>query len=273
MGRGEEGAERPVVPSEERIDLSIVVPYFNPGPSLRRHVEDVVAALEESGLAFQVITVSDGSTDGSAEALADLPDQRVLQVRRGSRSGKGAALRQGLSLGQGRWLGFIDGDGDIPADELLRLLEVMETSGGDIVLGSKRHPASVVAYPPMRRLYSWGFQQLTRALFRLDIRDTQTGVKLVRREVLEAVLPYLAEEGFAFDLELFVVARHLGFDRFDEAPVVIRERFRSTIDLGAVVSMAVATLRVLWRLRVSRAYGAGPGRSAQRLPGARQPDR
>jgi glycosyltransferase involved in cell wall biosynthesis len=86
MGRGEESAERPVAESETALDVSIVVPYFNPGPALRRHVEAVVAALEESGLAFEVITVSDGSTDGSAEALADLPDDRVLQVRRGSRS-------------------------------------------------------------------------------------------------------------------------------------------------------------------------------------------
>jgi glycosyltransferase involved in cell wall biosynthesis len=273
MGRGEESAERPVAESETALDVSIVVPYFNPGPALRRHVEAVVAALEESGLAFEVITVSDGSTDGSAEALADLPDDRVLQVRRGSRSGKGAALRQGLSLGRGRWVGFIDGDGDIPAHDLLRLLEVMEASGGDIVLGSKRHPASVVAYPPMRRLYTWGFQQLTRVLFHLDIRDTQTGVKLARREVLEAVLPLLAEEGFAFDLELFVVARHLGFDHFCEAPVVIRERFRSTIDLRAVASMAVATLRVLWRLRFSRAYGAGQGPARAGSPGSLWSDR
>jgi glycosyltransferase involved in cell wall biosynthesis len=269
MGRADGGAEQPAVPSPELVDVSIVVPYFNPGPVLRHHVEAVVGALEASGLSFEVITVSDGSTDGSAEALQDLPDDRVVQVRRRARSGKGAALRQGLALGRGRWLGFIDGDGDIPADELLSLVEVMEATGGDIVLGSKRHPGSVVAYPPMRRLYSWGFQQLTRALFHLDVRDTQTGVKLVRREVLEAVLPLLAEEGFAFDLELFVVARHLGFDRFCEAPVVIRERFRSTVDLGAVASMALATLRVLWRLRVSRGYGPGPGPGGRRLPGLR----
>jgi hypothetical protein len=112
-----------------------------------------------------------------------------------------------------------------------------------------------VHYPPLRRAYSWGYQQLIRLLFHLRIRDTQTGIKLVRRDVLAAVLPHMVEKRFAFDLELFVVARRLGYRRFIEAPVRINERFSSTISPRAVLLLLLDTLAIFYRLRVLRFYG------------------
>ena len=125
----------------------------------------------------------------------------------------------------------------------------------DILLGSKRHPQSAVHYPPLRRAYPWGYQQLIRALFHLRVRDTQTGIKLVRRDVLAAVLPHMVEKRFAFDLEMFVVARRLGYRRFIEAPVRINERFSSTISPRAVLMLLLDTLAIFYRLRVLRFYG------------------
>src|SRR5205814_2099678 len=109
-------------------------------------------------------------------------------------------------------------------------------------------------YPSNRRLYSWGYQQLIRVLFHLNIRDTQTGIKLVRREVLSEALPLMVEKRFAFDLELFVVARHLGYYRFFEAPVTIGERFSTTISPRAVRNTLLDTLGIFYRLRVLRFY-------------------
>ncbi|HET9442025.1 MAG TPA: hypothetical protein VFO65_01810, partial [Acidimicrobiales bacterium] len=120
--------------------------------------------------------------------------------------------------------------------------------------GSKRHPMSLVDYPPVRRLYSWGYQRLVHVLFRLNVRDTQTGLKLARRDVLAAALPRMLEKRFAFDLELLVVAAHLGYGRFFEAPVLIRRQFSSTVSLRAVRGMLVDTLAIFYRLRVLRFY-------------------
>ena len=57
-----------------------------------------------------------------------------------------------------------------------------------------------------------------RILFRLDVRDTQVGLKVFRREVAEQVLPLLLVKRFAFDLELLAVSRALGFGRIARAP-------------------------------------------------------
>jgi len=137
---------------------------------------------------------------------------------------------------------------------LSNFLEIIDREHPDIIFGSKRHPRSKVVYPPLRRIYSWGYQQLNQALFHLPVRDTQTGVKVVRRDVLAAVLPRMVEKRFAFDLELFVVARQQGFRNFVETPVSIGERFSSTVSLRSVRNMLIDTLAIFYRLRVLHFY-------------------
>jgi glycosyltransferase involved in cell wall biosynthesis/O-antigen/teichoic acid export membrane protein len=253
------------------IDLSLVIPFYNPGSRLAPHVQAVVGVLAAGHVTFEVIAVSDGSTDGSPSSIAGIGQVRIVELAQNQ--GKGAALRAGLAQGRGRYLGFIDGDGDIPARQLSHFLAAIRSGDPDVVLGAKNHPDSVVMYPPLRRLYSMGYQQLNRALFGLPTRDTQTGVKLIRREALAAVLPRMLEKRFAFDLELLVVARRMGYQNVVELPVEIAERFTSSISTKAVWRTLLDTLAIFYRLRIARFYGSrrasatGPGqvpRSASR---------
>jgi glycosyltransferase involved in cell wall biosynthesis len=240
---------------DAELDVTVVMPYYNPGDRLRATVELAVEALRASHVSFEVVTVSDGSTDGSERTLEGLAADVVTQVVLPARGGKGQAVRAGLERGRGRYLGFIDADGDVPPELLGEFVEVVQTQHPDVVLGSKRHPASDVVYPPARRLYSWGYQQLVRLLFRLDVRDTQAGIKLVRRDVLVDVLPLMVEQGYAFDLELLVVARSFGYRHLVEAPVRIGLRFTSTVSPRVVAEMLRDTLAIWWRLRVRHGYG------------------
>ncbi len=265
------------VAGEAELELSLVVPFYNPGPRLRAHVTEAVAVLEGAGVSFEILAVSDGSTDGCEEQLAGIFPGVVRTLRLPRNEGKGAALRTGLAIGRGEYLGFIDGDGDIPAGLLSSFVEVARRDRPDVVYGSKRHRDSKVIYPWQRRVYSWGYQSLTRALFSLPVRDTQTGVKLIRRDVVAAVLPRMVEKRFAFDLELLAVARRLGFRNFVELPVVIRERFSSTVSLGSVRDMLLDTAAIFYRLRVLRYYGppvrrAAPGRLERAAPVRNAPE-
>ena len=237
-------------------------------------MQAVVDALRTEQVTFEVIAVSDGSTDGSPASIAGIDQVRVVELA--ENQGKGAALRVGLAQGRGRYLGFIDGDGDIPARQLSHFLAATRAGDPDVVLGSKLHPGSDIVYPPLRRLYSSGYRQLTRLLFRLPTRDTQTGIKLIRRETLAAVLPKMVEKRFAFDLELLVVARRMGYRSFVELPVQIAERFTSTISLRAVWRTLLDTLAIFYRLRVAHFYGpqlapvsghSQVSRPASRVPG------
>jgi len=126
--------------------------------------------------------------------------------------------------------------------------------GWDVVVGSKRHPDSVVSYPRFRRLQSWLYQVLIRVLFHLNVRDTQTGLKLFRGDVLRAVIPLLAIKRFAFDLELLVVARKLGFGRIVEAPVQLSYRFATTTNAAAAFHALWDTAAIFYRLHFVHHY-------------------
>jgi len=241
--------------SANSCDLTLVIPFYNPGPRFSSHIAEIIEVLSDEDISYEIIAVSDGSTDGSENKLNLITSSELTVVRSEINQGKGEAIRIGLSKGSGRYLGFIDADGDLPAKLLRGFIEVMKAENPDIIYGSKRHPESNVYYPPVRRLYSWGYQTLNWLLFGLPVRDSQTGVKVIRKDVLADVLPRMVEKRFAFDLELFVVARQRGFTHFAEMPVTIIERFSSTVSLRSVHQMLQDTLAIFYRLRLIRFYG------------------
>lgn len=255
-------------PREPQVELSIVLPCHNAGATLPDLLRRIGA--ETGGTrgvpSHEVIVVSDGSTDDTVAAATAFERDGVRVLMYPDRSGKGAALRIGLGEARGRYIAFLDGDGDIDPAALSAFVELMHLYQPDIVLGSKRHPLSEVTYPATRRMLSWGYHRLTRLLFRIDVSDTQTGCKLMRRDVLEDVLPRMVERRFAFDLELLVIARRLGYTRLFEAPVRIEHGFSSHVDLAAVVRIFLDTLAIFHRRYILDAYKAPRG---DRRPPAR----
>ena len=256
-------------PRDPTICASIVVPYYNPGDRLRPTVEHMVQALNECGITFEIIAVSDGSTDGSPKTLDGMPENLVRQVSYPVNTGKGNALRVGFGLARGDYVGFIDADGDISPDFLTEFVTTMLSESPDIIIGTKRHPESIVKNSFVRRAYSWGYQSLVRILFSLDVKDTQVGIKLMNRRVMDEVLPLLQENRFALDLELLVLAKSRGFTRVVEAPVRIEERSRSTISLKSVRRLLVDTATIFWRLSVRHDYSDALANSCYDKSGAR----
>ena len=238
--------------------LTLVVPYYNPGPALRPHIEALIATLDKTGLSYEIIPVADGCTDGSDDFLSQLRPDVIHPLVLAANQGKGEALRVGLVHGNGRYLGFIDADGDLDADLVRAFVVVATATQPHLAIGSKRHPGSVVEYPPVRRAYSWGYQQLVHLLFGLDVRDTQTGLKIIRRDVLAEVLPRTLEKRYAFDLELLVVARRLGYRNVIELPVTVTQRFGSSVSGKAVRNIIQDTLAIYYRLKLLRYYDGVP---------------
>jgi glycosyltransferase involved in cell wall biosynthesis len=230
----------------------------------------VLTVLRASKISFEVVAVSDGTTDASDEGLDELGDE-LRVVRLAENRGKGAALRAGFAEARGGYVGFIDGDGDIPASVLSNFVEMIASGQAQLLIGSKLHADSMVEYPWIRRVYSVGYRLLVRALIGLDVSDTQTGVKLVRRDVLAEVLPLLVERGFAFDLELLGVARRFGYDRIVELPVAIRERFTSSISGSVAWVMLLDTVVLAWRLRIRHSYDRERARRGSTNPPSASP--
>lgn len=231
------------------MDLSLIIPFYNPGPEVRRTAERAAKALEGVGVSVEIIAVSDGSTDDSVQSLDGVLPGILRVVELPSNRGKGYAIRTGMSVACGEWVGFIDADGDIPPEVLVPMMEMAVATGADIVFGSKRHPESDVAVSGIRRVSSWGFRHLVKRLFDLAVPDTQTGVKLLRGQLVSALLPLLVEQRYVLDLEIFVLARRMGFDSFVEAPIRVEKQHSSTVSLRSVRSIVADTLKIYWRFR------------------------
>jgi glycosyltransferase involved in cell wall biosynthesis len=230
--------------------LSVVVPVYNQ-PGIAENIRIIRQRVEEGlGEPIEVIVVSDGSEDTLAE------DTELATVIHYDRNlGKGYAVKAGALSARGRYISYVDADLDLDPSAIPEFVRLAERESLDFVIGSKRHPESLVHYPRSRRVGSWLYQQVVRLLFRLDVRDTQVGLKVFRREVAEEVLPLLLVKQFAFDLEFLAVARSLGFDRIRERPVQLAYQFTgSGVRSPAVLLALVDTLAIFYRLRILGYY-------------------
>jgi glycosyltransferase involved in cell wall biosynthesis len=206
--------------------LSVVMPLYNEADRLTAGVEQTLGALRMLG-PFELILADDGSTDGSGAVVDELarrfPGEIVpLHLEH---AGKGEALRRGAQSAAGEFVVFIDADLDLPPEQILFFVAIQRVKNADAVIGSKMHPDSTVDYPWRRRVYSLGYFWLVKALFGLPVRDTQTGLKLVRRDLLLRALAQTECRGFALDLELLVRLVQLGAVMV-EAPVVVRHSMK-----------------------------------------------
>jgi glycosyltransferase involved in cell wall biosynthesis len=238
--------------------LTVVVPVYNGGDEIVANVELIRSRVAE-GLPLEeleVIVVSDGSIDGTAERLLESRAEKGIRVIHYDRNlGKGYAVKAGSLASHGEWIALVDADLDLDPSSIPAYLELARREGLDFAIGSKRHPDSVVHYPRSRHFASWCYQQLNRLLFRLDVRDTQVGLKVFSRRVADDVLPLLLVKRFAFDLELLAVASSLGYDRIRELPVRLEYRFSgSGVGSLAVLGALWDTAAIFYRLRILRTY-------------------
>jgi glycosyltransferase involved in cell wall biosynthesis len=243
------------------VELSVVVPAYEEAGTIAEALKRLCSRLDEQARPYEVVLVSDGSTDGTPEVASalELPNVEVLHYT--PNRGKGYALKTGVAHARGEIIGFIDADLDIDPQGLITLLEMLDRTGVDIVAGSKLHPDSVVSYPTFRRLQSSVFRFLVRRLFSIDIADSQTGLKVFRAVVLEECLPKVETSGFAFDLELLVLANDAGY-RVIDGPVNLDYQFSTTTGVRAIVDM----VRDVWGIRRRRRRARHAARSVVTEP-------
>ena len=234
------------------------MPVYNGGEEIVGNVGAIQRAVA-SGLPdeqIEVVVVSDGSLDDTGERLlAARADAGIRVIHYDRNLGKGYAVKAGALASHGQWVALVDSDLDLDPASIPEYLHVARAEQLDFAIGSKRHPESVVHYPRSRRVASWCYQQLNRLLFGLDVRDTQVGLKVFSRRVVEDVIPLLLVKQFAFDVELLAVATALGRGRVKELPVRLDYRFTgSALRSSTVLRALLDTVAVFYRLRILRTY-------------------
>ena len=243
------------------IDLSVIIPIYKQEKSIKEDLRQISQVLSQTRFKYEIIAVIDGKrVDNSFKNAQQLKISRLRIIGYPSNHGKGYAVRFGMARAKGNYIVFIDAGMDIDPNGISMVLEHMEWYKADIIVGSKRHPASKVDYPLSRKIMSRGYHFLTQILFGVKVTDTQAGLKVFRREVIEKILPRMLMKRFAFDIEMLAIARRLGYNRIYEAPIKLnRERFQfsSTVEWNTAFKMLWNTAAVFYRLKILHYYDDG----------------
>lgn len=238
--------------------LSVIVPVYRQEKTIKKDLEQIVSSLSQLRYDFELIVVVDGiSVDKSYHIAKGIKNSHIKVIGYRHNHGKGYAVRFGMAHTKGNYVAFIDAGMEIDPNGVSMILEHMEWYEADIVVASKRHPASIVKYPFERKVISLGAQIISRFLLGLKVRDTQAGLKIFKRKVLIKVLPRLLVKNYAFDLEILSVANHLGFTRIFEAPIKLNYVFDSLTHasgLKIIYKSLIDALAVFYRLRIIHYY-------------------
>ena len=256
--------------------ISVIIPAYNEEKRIAETIRALRDFFDAQDQDFELVVVSDGSYDGTYEAAKSLEDEKVRVFSYPDNRGKGHALRYGFERSRGDRIVFFDAGLNFPPRQVLEFLERLNggraadspkpgfgtdlkawlyssAAPADIVIGSKRHPDSEVDYPWRRKLVSLGAQATVKILFNLDITDTQVGLKVFRREVLEKIMPLVLVKRYAFDIELLALAQRYGFKIID-APVKLRLKLSTAVSPRSLYVTLFDTLAVFYRLRVLKFY-------------------
>ena len=195
--------------------ISVVIPVHDEERSVALLYEELEAALEPSGEAWEAIFVDDGSEDGSFAALTRLHSRaqnaKVVRLRRNF--GKATALAAGFAQAQGEIVVTIDADLQDDPSEIPRLLAKLD-EGFDLVSGWKTRRRD----PWRRRFFSRVFNAVTGRVSGLRLHDLNCGLKAYRAEVVRGLSLYGELHRF-----IPVIAHYRGF-RVAELPVNHRPR-------------------------------------------------
>jgi glycosyltransferase involved in cell wall biosynthesis len=205
--------------------LSIVVPAFNEAHRIPETLPRLLQMVPEE---VELIVVDDGSTDATADLLRRFlrkrPNCAVFNLPQNG--GKGAAVRAGMLHAEGEVVVFMDADLSADLGALPRLVESLNTV--DVAIGSRSSPDAEIQKGLLRKVVSASFSGLTRVMTGLNFGDTQCGFKAFRRDAAKLVFSHQQLDGFAFDVEILLLARRLGLS-VTEVPIRWADAEGSTV--------------------------------------------
>jgi len=229
--------------------VSVVVPFYNPDPArLGRHLRSLSECVSSLGWSYEIIAVSDGSTNTSNIVVGELNLPSVVLVSLEHNRGKGFAIREGFKRSSGDLIAYIDGDGDIAPEILVELLVSVHHNGARVGVGQKCYRARWT--PHLRSLMTTIYSWLVRSLFHFGIRDTQAGVKVFRKSDVNWLIDKLECYGFAIDVEILAMLRARGsLGTIEVIPFEIAAKRPTTVNFRGALVVVMETMAIFRRMR------------------------
>jgi len=199
--------------------FSVVIPALNEEESIETVVKAIPKGeLNEMGFDVQILVVDNGSEDRTGELARQAGADVIVEPR----VGYGRALKTGFSHATGEIIATCDADDSYPVDEIPKLLAILEAEGLDFITTNRLARLERGAMSFRNRLGNRILSTTNRMLFAINIKDSQSGMELFRRDLLNQLR--LRSDGMSFSEELKLEACRLAKCRWREVPIQYRRR-------------------------------------------------
>ncbi len=233
--------------------LSVIIPAKNEEKHIRKTVESVFSYLTSKNFEFEIIVVSNTSSDQTAPIVREMiPRMPMLSILDYSdKAGKGIAVREGMKKAIGEYRLFMDADNATTIDNIEKMIPFFK-QGYDVVIGSIAIKGSVVASgsePLWRRAFGTMGNVFIQIMAVPGIYDTQRGFKIVTAKAAEDIFPRMTIDKWGFDIEMLALARKFKY-RIKEVPVNWKNdpNTASHPRLSAYFQVLMETVKIRWNL-------------------------
>ncbi len=198
--------------NNEKTHLTVVMPVYNEGKHIKDNLIKTAEIISSFSTDFSIMAVNDGSNDNSLSEIKKASHQNssISFISYEKNKGKGHAIATGVRYSNSDYIAFLDSDLELSPTMLKDFLYSIKKEDADIVIGSKLHKDSRLVYPMSRKILSFGYFIILKIMFNLNIKDTQTGIKLFKSDILKPICENLCTNGFAFDIEILATASKKG---------------------------------------------------------------
>jgi dolichol-phosphate hexosyltransferase len=225
--------------------LSVLMPVYNEAKTVQTVVKRVLNV--SFPCEVEVVIVDDASTDGTAELIGQLHDERLIKLRHPANRGKGAAIRTAAAAATGDFMVPLDADLEYQPEEIPKLLEPVLSGEAEVVYGSRGF-GSHAAYSFWYVMGNKAVTTFANVLFNAYIADLETCFKLMPLDLLRSL--NITSNGFGMEAEITGKLLARGTRPF-EVPITYRARSRAA---GKKITWrdGVQAVWILARIRLTR---------------------
>ncbi len=235
--------------NENDIYLSIVIPAYNEEKRIGNTLGEIIGYLKTKDYRSEIILVNDGSADSTINVVTKESEKmgyKIKIIENEVSKGKGYSIRRGMLETRGECALFTDADLSTPINEVEKLIHWLE-KGYDVAIGSRGLEDSQVEIHQSFVRESMGkiFNKIMSLVVFTGFKDTQCGFKCFRRDAVNKIFKKQRLRGFAFDVEILLIAKRHGF-RVREVPV---RRLNSPYSKVHILKDPILMLYDVFRIR------------------------
>jgi len=203
----------------KKTKISIVIPALNEEEGIEKTIQAIPKSeLEDMGYDVQILVVDNGSTDGTGELARKAGAEVIYEPRRGY----GSAYKMGFAHASGQIIATADADLTYPMAEIPNLVRILEDKAVEFITTNRLDHLNGNAMSLRNRLGNALLNLTVRLLFKINLKDSQSGMWVFKRSILDNLL--LRSDGMPFSEELKLEACYFARCRWKELPIQYKTR-------------------------------------------------